>query len=429
MIAVIIRTKNEERWIAHCLKRVLDQTLGDLDIILIDNNSTDKTVEYARQVYPDIKVVSIDRYYPGEAINRGIRTSRAEYLAILSAHCLPVDKYWLENLYMNFDNPQIAGVYGRQIPLSHTGEGDKRDLINTFGLDKRIQVKDSFFHNANSMILRKVWAQYPFDSHVANIEDRIWGKQVIDAGFSLVYEPAAPVYHYHGIHQNNDRERMRNVSRILESLDLYPEKSMPHPLQASQIEVIGIIPLINITDGGFDPARVMDAIKALQTCCYIKHFLVATNHSKTIDVATKLGIPICYLNDRQTSAFDSLKDAGWPNQGRSDNDSIFGDDYSNNLDAVLSDVLHHIEQRKIFDLVALLNPSAATKLQGYVDSMIETLLEDGLDSIITYDNSNIHDWLCVTYPDRVRNQSWRQPTDKTHFVGCSTCSNTLSMAT
>ena len=50
---------------------------------------------------------------------------------------------------------KIAGVYGRQLPVSFTGDIDKRDLMLVFGKDYRIQKKDYFFHNANSMIKKK----------------------------------------------------------------------------------------------------------------------------------------------------------------------------------------------------------------------------------------------------------------------------------
>ena len=44
-ISIIIRTKNEERWIGHCLAMVYKQTLEDFEVILVDNQSEDHTVE------------------------------------------------------------------------------------------------------------------------------------------------------------------------------------------------------------------------------------------------------------------------------------------------------------------------------------------------------------------------------------------------
>ena len=46
---------------------------------------------------------------------------------------------------------------GRKIIRKKYSNLDKRDLLNTFGLDKKIQKKDSFFHNANSAFLKSFW--------------------------------------------------------------------------------------------------------------------------------------------------------------------------------------------------------------------------------------------------------------------------------
>ncbi len=215
-ISIIVRTKNEERWVGRCLRMIQQQDFKDYEVILVDNRSTDHTVAVAKK-YP-VKVVTIDRYRPGDALNAGIRASSGEFIVCVSAHCIPQRTDWLSRLLANMERPEIAGVYGRQLPMAYSTPQDKRDLLNTFGLDHRVQVKDTFFHNANSMLRRAVWEKIPFDAEATNIEDRIWGKAVIEKGWRLAYEPEAPVYHYHGIHQDGDPERARNVVRILESL-------------------------------------------------------------------------------------------------------------------------------------------------------------------------------------------------------------------
>ena len=149
-VSIIIRTKNEERWISSCLKSIFGQTHKDFEVILVDNNSTDQTVNKAK-AYP-IKVLTIKDFYPGRAINLGVSESRGEIIIILSGHCIPVTDKWLENLIKDLDDPEVAGVYGRQQPMSFSSDNDKRDLVTVFGLDKKIQKKDPFFHNANSAV-------------------------------------------------------------------------------------------------------------------------------------------------------------------------------------------------------------------------------------------------------------------------------------
>ncbi len=206
-VSIIIRTKNEERWVGHCLKMVFAQDFKDYEVIIVDNESGDHTLEVARH-FSLSHTLSISEYRPGLALNLGIRKSKGDYIVCLSAHCIPQSEKWLSSLIKNVDDRQIAGAYGRQLPVSFSGPSDKRDLLNVFGLDRRVQFKDSFFHNANSVVRRDVWEKIPFDESVTNIEDRIWAKAVIDLGYRLVYDPDAAVYHYHGIHRENDPQRL-----------------------------------------------------------------------------------------------------------------------------------------------------------------------------------------------------------------------------
>ena len=50
LISIIIRTKNEERWIESCLNKILDQKRVNFEIILVDNQSKDKTIQIASKV-------------------------------------------------------------------------------------------------------------------------------------------------------------------------------------------------------------------------------------------------------------------------------------------------------------------------------------------------------------------------------------------
>ena len=151
-ISIIIRTKNEERWIGHCLLAIFQQTYKSFEVILVDNESNDYTLNIAKR-FNLKKIINIKKFYPGKALNEGIRSSSGKFIVCLSAHCIPKNEFWLENLKKNFDtHDNIAGVYGRQLPVSFTGDIDKRDLMLVFGRDYRIQINDYFFHNANSMI-------------------------------------------------------------------------------------------------------------------------------------------------------------------------------------------------------------------------------------------------------------------------------------
>ena len=145
LVSIIIRTKNEERWITSCLKNIKKQTYKNYEIIIVDNFSDDKTVEKAKQ-FKISKVIKIKKFLPGKAINLGIKNSKGDYIVILSAHAIPTKNKWLENFVSAIEeDKKFAGVYGRQEPMSFSPASDKRDMLITFGLDRKYQIKDSFF--------------------------------------------------------------------------------------------------------------------------------------------------------------------------------------------------------------------------------------------------------------------------------------------
>ena len=96
MISIIIRTKNEERWINHCLHNIYSQDVNEqTEVIIVDNLSTDSTVDRVKIFDEKIKVINIKKFLPGKAINRGIRNSSGDKIVILSAHCPVPWHLWL----------------------------------------------------------------------------------------------------------------------------------------------------------------------------------------------------------------------------------------------------------------------------------------------------------------------------------------------
>jgi rhamnosyltransferase len=273
-VSIIVRTRNEERWIGHCLEMVFCQNYRDFEVILVDNQSEDHTVAVASR-YDLSQIVHIERFKPGLAINEGIRASVGEYLVCLSAHCIPTDEDWLGTLLNNMQDKQLAGVYGRQLPVTFTDDVDKRDLLMVFGQDRRIQRKDYFFHNANSLFRRSVWQQFPFDEKVTNIEDRVWGKAVIEAGYQLAYEPEAAVYHHHGLHQGNTPERARGVVSIIEQVDAQVMNSLPSSLHPENANIVAVLPILQPVLAETLEAKLLErCISELKAASYVNTIYV-----------------------------------------------------------------------------------------------------------------------------------------------------------
>jgi len=356
-VSIIIRAKNEERWIGRCLRMIYRQDFKDFEVILVDNRSTDHTVAIARK-FP-VKVVPIDVYRPGKAINDGVQASSGRFLACLSAHCIPKDGRWLSQLVRNMDDPSIAGVYGRQMPMSYSSDLDKRDLLLTFGLDRRVQVKDSFFHNANSLIRRSVWDKIPFDDKATNIEDRIWGEAVIKSGAKLAYEPDAAVYHYHGIHQDLDRKRAGAIVRIMETLDgLQEHRVAPMGFDPSSMRVMAIVPVLGKVERVAGVDLLARCLTQLKTAKFIDAVTVIAEDAQALKTARRLG----------ASALVRPRALLGPKVG---------------TEAVLRYALKACETGdKFFDAGFYVNYLYPFRPKGFFDRMIEEFARTGVDSLV-----------------------------------------------
>ncbi len=364
-ISVVIRTKNEERWIAQCLRGIMNQNFKDFEVILVDNNSEDKTVEKAKQSGIS-KIFNCREYLPGRALNLGIKESEGEYIVCLSGHCIPVNDMWLENLLRNFDDEKVAGVYGRQESMAFTSNLDKRDLSLIFGLDRKVQIKDSFFHNANSMIRSDVWKAIPFDETVTNIEDRVWAKKILQNGYKIIYEPEASVYHYHGIHQDGDLERCANVVRIMESL--HTDYSYKH-LDIEKLNIVAIVPMRG--SGKYSNDRLLlgyTITRALESK-YIKKVIVSTDDKDLVGLAKEMGAEAPFIRD-----------------------PAFSREYVD-LSKVLQYSLEKIEELKVFpDLVVSLEVTFPFRPKDLLDNMILQLARGGFDSVIAARSENKAIW-------------------------------------
>ena len=216
-VSIIVRTRNEVQWISRCLNEIYNQKYKNFEVILVDHQSTDKTIGLVKKNFPLVKIIKYNSkvFYPGRALNLGIKFSKGSLVAMISGHCIPKNNLWLSNLVKNFKKRNVGAVYGRQEPLDTSSPNDYRDLTYIFGLDKKIQKNDPFFHNANSMIRKDLWIKNKFDEHILHIEDRVWANEILKKKYYIVYEPSSIVFHFHGIGHHGNTARVNLISNIL----------------------------------------------------------------------------------------------------------------------------------------------------------------------------------------------------------------------
>ena len=117
LVSIIVRTKNEDFWIGKCLNEIFNQQYKNFEVILVDNNSKDKTLSIVKKNFSKVKIVNYKSkiFLPGKALNLGIKKSKGHLIAMISGHCIPKNNNWLNNLVKNFKNSNVIACYGKKI--------------------------------------------------------------------------------------------------------------------------------------------------------------------------------------------------------------------------------------------------------------------------------------------------------------------------
>jgi glycosyltransferase involved in cell wall biosynthesis len=196
-VSVIIRCFNEEEHIGRLLSGILQQSVTDVEIILVDSGSTDATLAIANR-YP-VKVVSIrpQEFSFGRSLNVGCRAAAADVIAICSAHTYPVYTDWLEQLLAPFADPQVALAYGKQRGHEQAKYAEQQVFAHWFPNQSNWFQTHPFCNNANAAIRRSLWQQWPYNEELTGLEDLDWAHQIIAQGYRLAYVAEAEVVHVH----------------------------------------------------------------------------------------------------------------------------------------------------------------------------------------------------------------------------------------
>ena len=199
-VSIVVRAKNEARYIGETLAAVRGQRYRDFEIIVVDSGSSDRTPEIASQYGATIVRIEPEQFTYGRALNLGVSKSSGELVVSLSAHATPENSNWLGSLVSGFRHPAAAGVYGRHMPRENVSffELLGMRLSGVTSKERRIQVGRARFSNTNGAFRREVWEMVAFNEKLPGAEDVDWARQVQRMGYVIVYEPSAAVYHSHG---------------------------------------------------------------------------------------------------------------------------------------------------------------------------------------------------------------------------------------
>ena len=211
--SIIIRAYNEEKHIGRLLSGIMQQTLKNVQIVLVDSGSSDQTVTIASQFPVEVIQIKPQEFTFGRSLNLGITHAKADLVVLASAHVYPVYPDWLENLLRPFKNPNVALVYGKQRGTETTQFSEHQIFQHWFPEQSVDGQAHPFCNNANSAIRRSLWGNHPYDESLPGLEDLGWAHWAQEQGLSISYISTAEVIHVHnesldGIFNRYKREGM-----------------------------------------------------------------------------------------------------------------------------------------------------------------------------------------------------------------------------
>lgn len=110
-VKVVILNWNGRAHLEHYLPSVVRHTMPQYGVVVADNGSTDTSLEYVAEAFPQVEIVRLDRNYGfAEGYNRALREVEAEYFVLLNSD-VEVSEGWCEKLVEALDaDPQLAAV-------------------------------------------------------------------------------------------------------------------------------------------------------------------------------------------------------------------------------------------------------------------------------------------------------------------------------
>jgi GT2 family glycosyltransferase len=221
-IAIVILNWNGEKLFDDFLPSVIQHSAaGNIEIIVADNGSTDKSVDHLQQFYPSVKIIELKTNYGfAEGYNQAIQKVEADYLVLLNSD-VKVTENWIEPCIKRFEaDEKLAAVQPKILSYKEPDifeyAGAAGGFIDMFGypfcrgrilnrLEKDFgqynQPTQIFWSTGACMFLKastfKMAGGFDGDfwAHMEEI-DLCW--RLKNLGYKIAYEPESVVYHLGG---------------------------------------------------------------------------------------------------------------------------------------------------------------------------------------------------------------------------------------
>lgn len=209
-ITVIIPNYNGSHFLAQCLPSLMRQSFCDFDILLVDNGSTDDSLMYVREHYPNMSIIPLSENTGfSHAVNVGILRSTSPYVLLLNTDTILHRDFLLHMYYAIRKSASVFSVSSRMLcagtPSRIDSAGDWYTICGYAVCRGRMRNTSRYLHTTQvfsscagaALYRRSVFDEIGLfdDRFFAYLEDVDIGYRARLHGWKNLYCPAASVLH------------------------------------------------------------------------------------------------------------------------------------------------------------------------------------------------------------------------------------------
>lgn len=251
LVSVVIPTYNRADYIGETIESVLQQTYPNIEVIVVDDGSTDDTREVVRRFEPQVRYVWQENAERGACRNHGLRLARGEYIAFLDSDDLWLPTKVAEGVEFLSANPAVGLVCTDAMQID--AEGKELRVLRARGASGRVTerlLQKNFVlmgtHLVRTALVRKIGG-FREERELSGSEDwEMWVRLSLRTDFAYLPKVTAKVRTHPANTMTNASAMHRAMARAAELFRQSEELASRYPKALRRMDAnIALVNAIN----------------------------------------------------------------------------------------------------------------------------------------------------------------------------------------
>lgn len=285
LITVIVPVYNVEKYLEDCIKSIINQTYANIEIILVDDGSTDGSLNICKQYATEdsrITIIQQENHGVSYARNKGIEIAKGNYITFIDSDDW-IEKEFIETLYNEAKEKKadvtICGynrIIGKNKEKIHFA-GEKHDFNSNEYSIKVLNPQTGFGFCHMKLIKRKCIDKVRFDEGLTVGEDALFNMEIAkNIGKAILVEKR--LYNYR-INENSvvkkfDNNYVQKYFKFIQKLQEYicEDENQMNEIKVNYYNCVAYHVLLIAVNYCYHPDNKENRRKILKEICNIKEF-------------------------------------------------------------------------------------------------------------------------------------------------------------